>query len=1613
MMLLPFSLAGALSADQWNAVVDGGFEDGAPTSDWNEMPSGIIVYDPTFAYDNSTYVAAMGMTSAPTSPLSYSLSQNITMGTGDSTLQFWLRWESTSENDQDYIMVKLDDALIFSLDASQGTAAGQTYQLVSRNLGQYPDGQEHTLSFEVYLAGTSNTGFGTLFYIDDVEVITENAVEALTPEFTWTPSEPTAGQECRFTDSTTGMPDSWSWDFGDGTTSDQQNPRHTYTDPGGYTVMLTVIRGSDNAEESLQKNITVLEILAPEFSWTGNTEPGEEIIFNDNSLGNPDLWSWDFGDGTTSEQRNPAHTYTAPGRYTVSLEVTRSIDNSHGSVQHELFVGYELFAEFSWDPLDPMPGDNVSFTDQSTGTPDSWSWDFGDGSSSDIQQPHHVFEEPGPHTVVLSIERSSDGTATQVTHTIQVREPLFAEFSWDPLDPMPGDNVSFTDQSTGTPDSWSWDFGDGSSSNEQNPFHSFNAIGNYNVVLTVSYGPDSVSVHHMLHVSEVPVADFSWSPENPREGDEVVFTNTSTGQLHSSSWNFGDGASSDETNPVHIFEAAGSYEVRLTVVFDDPDGGSTQTMTSHTVTVDEAGTLQVDFDWNPSEPQPGENVLFNAVSQEEITDWNWDFGDGSTASGNTVNHVFEDAGSYLVTLEVSDSAGLTAEVSHSVEVSAGDQGADFSWDPELPRPGEDVHFTDLSTGSPESWSWDFGDDRQSNQANPIHRFMMEGSYQVSLNVTYGDGNTRSVSHILNVSRNGLKAEYYWMPLLPSTGETVEFHENCRGDIGNFFWDFGDGESSSEQNPGHVFRSAGDYQVSLSVGTGTDQPFSDTVTHTVRVSDPVEIDFNWEPEEPRAQENVHFHGEIPGDVAAIFWNFGDGGTSRQSEPLHIFRSSGKFTVQLLALNAEGQALASVEHVVTIGPPELELELEVSDTQPEIGETIHFRIDTGTKTIPVPDAVRWNFGGPACDDVPRILDCVPSENDSCLEKSFTYSSPGLKGVRVTLEIGGNLLAPIGAGIRVQSGGQCGQAPRAAFSWWPAEVMQGQRVRMVDQSGGEPLNWRWSFDDGSDSTRQHPVKVFETPGDHEIILEVSNDSGSSSLTKTITITPLTDAECGNGICEPGETRWNCPADCGGAEANATGRNGRKNTGFAIPAAAGGIPGHNGTHWFTDGNITNPGEDEASVIIQFFPDRNPGTSLSVGPAILPPHSAIHFDNIVTELFGVQQLGGIWIDADQPVIVNTRTYNQTDEGTLGQAIGGISKQDLIGENTGGVYLLGLSQNTDFRTNLLLEEVTGQDIVIDAVIYNASGEAVARAVFPLDGGTRWQHGLPDLGINELENGYAHVSVEGEGWVAVLASKVDQRSGDATTIDPIHYQQMDFGSPAKTGTDEEHFLVAVVARNAGLNDTLWRSELSVLNPESESQTIELRYIPSEGEIQSLSFDLGPGEVFATPDILADYFPSVGNDKGALHVYSDKALAVSSRTYNLLPTDATVGQSIPGLAEGDMVHPGEVWLLDSLRDDEDYRCNVGFAEYEGNDTEVTLVLFDTSAMSQRYLGYQVYTVPAYSQLQINRVFRSFGIEGDVPQAMAYISISSEKGAVYSYASIVDNAIGDGTTILAKRQ
>ena len=353
---------------------------------------------------------------------------------------------------------------------------------------------------------------------------------ALTGNFTLAPASGAAPLMVTFNDTSTGVngctPDSWLWDFGDGGTSTIQNPTHSYAAQGTYTVTLTVACSDGALTDTVVKAaaVTVTSGAKPAISplFTANKtggSPGEVVDFTDATTGfngcTPDAWVWESSAdaGATwvqfSTVQHPSNTFAAAGTYKTRLTATCSDGAQTGTytLPTDIVISATptLTANFTLNPASGAAPLSVTFADTSAGTggcvPTSWLWDFGDGATSAVQHPTHVYSTAGTYTVTLTTTCAAGGLSdTEVKAaavTVSLAPTIVADFSADNLAPVVNAPVQFTDLTVGangcTPNAWLWNFGDTATSTVKNPSHAYAAPGTYAVTLTASCSDGGVN----------------------------------------------------------------------------------------------------------------------------------------------------------------------------------------------------------------------------------------------------------------------------------------------------------------------------------------------------------------------------------------------------------------------------------------------------------------------------------------------------------------------------------------------------------------------------------------------------------------------------------------------------------------------------------------------------------------------------------------------------------------------------------------------------------------------------------------------------------------------------------------------------------------------------------------------------------------------------------------------------------------------------------------------------------------------------------------------------------------------------------------------------------------
>lgn len=867
---------------------------------------------------------------------------------------------------------------------------------------------------------------------------------------------------------------SWSWVFGDGGISTDQHPTYTYTFPGTYSVTLTVENehGCDGVI-SKSSHVTVDEFTVDFDADVVNfCNAPATVNFTNNSIAPGTLdYLWDFSDGNTSTSQDVQHTYTSQGSYTVSLEVTSN--NSCLKVLAKddyIQVGNDVAPDFDISAPFICLGDEVTFADNSGSAITSWLWDFGDGNQSTGQSVSHVFETGGTYDITLSAEFQSGCSG--------IKTKSFTVQDW----PVPGFTITrdcetgvvFNNQSTNS-DSWSWDFGDGATSIEENPSHTYNSLGTYGVTLEVSNnGICTVSEVIDIVVQENIIAKFSPNKLNDCSGIlgnrtlggcapyTIHFEDKSSSltNITSWSWDFGDGSTSSLETVNHTFTDSGFYDVVLKVI--NATGCTAEVM--HQVVVTDV-IPEADFSYDKAEACVFEDIQFTDLSSNANW-WCWDFGDGTRSQLQNPVHNYKEPGIYTVILDVTN-MGCKDQLVISNAIEIKDPWPNFVITKSCSDPYS-VTILNGSTGD-DVWLWDFGDGNPSSQDHsPSHTYTQTGAYNISLSVSSNTTGCNNVSLVKTATIMDVKADFTADNLAACKNLTVNFTDKSEFAL-KWLWDFGDGTFSKERNPqGKKYDLPGKYTIGLTVWDADGCGDKKTRVDYINVFDIVggfDKDFDNHCDELVVNFTDKSIASPP--VTGWFWDFGDGNTSTSQNPQHTYSNLGIYSVSLSLANAEGACTVIKEDVIVFTNPVAEFSTATSTHC--IDEPLSFQNLSENAS-----SYQWDFGNGLTSSVGN-----PSAN---------YASAGSYNVTLVATDTYGCTDQIAKNAFIEI-----NKPNAGFI---AEQISAEcpplTSTFVDQSFEDISEWYWEFGDGSISNLQYPSNTFTVPGTYDVSLVVTDNTG-----------------------------------------------------------------------------------------------------------------------------------------------------------------------------------------------------------------------------------------------------------------------------------------------------------------------------------------------------------------------------------------------------------------------------------------------------------------------------------------------------------------------------------------
>ncbi len=877
-----------------------------------------------------------------------------------------------------------------------------------------------------------------------------------TADFSADPFSGCATLTVGFTNASSSNATAFVWQFpgGQPASSNLANPIVQYQNAGTYTVTLTVLNGSGATTETKTDYIVVQNIPVADFTKSVN---GLGVTFSNSSSG-ASSYLWNFGDGFTSIQANPVHTYQTGGTYTVMLTATNDC-GSATTTQTVSLTGPPI-ASFIANPTSGCGPLTVQFTNTSSGIPSSYAWSFpgGSPSSSTLQNPAVVYNTPGTYTVTLTASNASGSNTASQVNFITVNAGPIAGFTSS----VAGVVATFTNTTTNGV-SYSWNFGDSQTSTAQNPSHAYTQDGTYSVTLTSTNPCGTSTASHVVVIVTPPTANFSATPATGCGPLTVQFTSTSSANSITYAWAFPGGTPSSSTaqNPTVVYNTPGVYTVSLTV--SNNAGSNTATKTNF-ITVNPGPTAGF------TSSVAGATATFTNTSVNGAT-YSWAFGNGQTSTAQNPSHTYINDGMYTVTLTATNACGTST--ASQVVVIVTPPTANFSAAPATGCGPLTVQFSSTSSANSITYTWAFpgGTPSSSTAQNPTVVYNTPGVYTVSLTVGNNAGSNKATKTNFITVNPGPTAGFTNSVI----GATATFNNTSVNGV-TYSWAFGDGLTSTAQNPSHTYTSDGTYTVTL---TATNACGTSTASQVVVIVTPPTANFSAAPATGCGPLTVQFTNTSSANTITYAWSFpgGNPSSSTAQNPTVVYNTPGVYTISLTVGNNAGSNTATKTNFITVNPG------------PTAGFTnsIAGAIATFTNTSVNGVTYSWAFGD--------------GQTSTAQNPSHTYTSDGTYTVTLTTT------NPCGTSTSSQVV-VIATPPTANFSAAQATGCVPLTVQFTNTSSANTTGYAWSFPGGtpSSSTALNPVVAYNTPGAYTVTLTASNPAGSNTATKTnfITVNP-----------------------------------------------------------------------------------------------------------------------------------------------------------------------------------------------------------------------------------------------------------------------------------------------------------------------------------------------------------------------------------------------------------------------------------------------------------------------------------------------------------------------------
>jgi PKD repeat protein len=720
------------------------------------------------------------------------------------------------------------------------------------------------------------------------------------------------------------------------------NP-YSINTPGTYPIKVIASNPTSDGcsgEQEINYDLQVFEPPTADFTFTNTGCVSDPVQFNDNAntAGRPVIsYSWNFGDGGTATIRNPSHLYASANSYSVKYSVITDVGCLSDTATKTVVVSQPPVARFGVS-APACVGKTITFTDSSTtatSTIARWYWNFGDGSPQVVATTNapqtHTYATIGTFNVTLQVETATGCRSTVFSAPVVIKPNPLASFNFGnaclPAATMQFTNTSSISDGTQSQFTYQWSFGDGNNSTVQNPAHNYSAAGPFNVTLTVTSNAgctdDTVRVVNTIYAR--PTASFTVNKLESCINETLNFTDGSTAPNSTVTewyWNFGDGGTSTAQNPTHSYATPGSYIVTLYI---KSAVGCFSDTTTRTIVVVPPPAASFTISNPLCENQSAQFTSTSTPGAGTIVSWSWTVNTAPAGTGNVLNYTPSAPGTYTINLNVTTDKGCTANASQNMLVNTKPK-ADFSL-PNVCLPAGAAQFNNLSTitdGTTLTYVWNFGDGGSSTSTNPTHTYSGAGPFNVSLVATSSTGCVGDTVKALTTIFAQPQAAFN-APTEVCFGATVNFTDGSiapNSSVTQWLWNFGDGNTSTQQNPTHNYAAPGNYTVTLTTTSAVGCP-STVATRSVVVN-PLPA-ANFTTSVPNCvTRDITFTDASSANAGAIVrwvWDMGDGNTFTKTSNApftHNYAATGTYTVTLSVETNKGCISTVFTKPVVVSP-----------------------------------------------------------------------------------------------------------------------------------------------------------------------------------------------------------------------------------------------------------------------------------------------------------------------------------------------------------------------------------------------------------------------------------------------------------------------------------------------------------------------------------------------------------------------------------------------------------------------------------------------------------------------------------------------------------------------